>query len=96
MGAERERPSMPVEVDDRGRPQLPEDIRDRYGERFQLVELPGAIKLVPVAPDPVEGLREAMPGIQDVPISELREQAEEMAREEACHPDLAPDADVAR
>lgn len=74
---------MATEVDDQGRLYLPKRTRDRYGERFRIVELETGIKLVPVPEDPVAGLAEAMSGIQEVSISQLREQAERAAKDDA-------------
>lgn len=74
---------MATEVDPQGRLYLPKDTRDRYGERFRIVELRDGIKLIPVAEDPVEQLREAMEGVKDVPVGELKEQAKDAARDDA-------------
>jgi len=51
---------MPVESDDRGRLYLSKDIRERYGEKFHLVEYSDHIELIPIDNDPLEGLREAV------------------------------------
>lgn len=74
---------MATEVDDQGRLYLPKSTRDRYGDRFRIVELVDKIKLIPVDEDPVEGLTEAMEGVQDVPIEELRDQARRSAKDDA-------------
>lgn len=74
---------MAAEVDQQGRLYLPKDVRDRYGDRFRIVELREGIKLIPVAEDPVQQLQEAMEGIQGVPLEELSRQAEEAARDDA-------------
>jgi hypothetical protein len=39
-------------LDDRGRLTLPKEIRERYGDRYYIVELHDGIKLIPVADDP--------------------------------------------
>lgn len=51
---------MPRFTDNRGRIHLPKDVRDRYGDRFRIVELPTHVALFPVDEDPLEGLREAV------------------------------------
>lgn len=75
--------AMASTVDDQGRLYLPKETRERYGDRFRIVELDDGIKLVPVDEDPVEGLQRAMPGIQDASLSDLRAEAEEAARDDA-------------
>lgn len=52
MGAERR-------CDKRGRITIPAELRERYGERFRVVELADGIKLVPIPEDPIATLREA-------------------------------------
>jgi bifunctional DNA-binding transcriptional regulator/antitoxin component of YhaV-PrlF toxin-antitoxin module len=74
---------MATEVDDQGRLYIPKRTRERYGERFRIVELDDGIKLVPVPEDPVEGLRAAMEGLEDVTLDELKEQADREARQDA-------------
>lgn len=74
---------MASQVDDQGRLYLPKATRERYGERFRIVELQDGLKLIPVPDDPVEGLKEAMRGIEGVPLDELREQAQAAARDDA-------------
>ena len=74
---------MASTVDDQGRLYLPKKTRERYGERFRIVELENGIKLVPVDDDPVEGLRRSMAGIQDVPLEDLEEDVDEAARDDA-------------
>ncbi len=74
---------MATELDDQGRLYVPKKVRERYGEKFRMVELQDGIKLIPVAEDPIQDLQDAMPGIQGVPLSRLRDQAEQAAREDA-------------
>lgn len=74
---------MATEVDDQGRLHLPKRIRDRYGDRFRIAELRSGIKLIPLDEDPVQGLRDAVPGIQGTSLRKLREEADEAARTEA-------------
>jgi bifunctional DNA-binding transcriptional regulator/antitoxin component of YhaV-PrlF toxin-antitoxin module len=74
---------MTTEVDAQGRIYLPKETRERYGDRFRLVELEDEIKLVPLGDDPVGELREALSPLADVPLDELRDQAKARARDDA-------------
>lgn len=71
-----------VTLDDRGRLTLPQEMRERYGDRYHVVELHDGIKLVPVAEDPLAALREEFAEV-DKPAEELREEAREAALDEA-------------
>jgi len=71
-----------VSLDSRGRLTLPKELRERYGDRYHIVELPGGIKLVPVADDPLDALREEFADV-DKSADELREGARETALNEA-------------
>ena len=46
--------AMAVETDDRGRLYLRRELRDKFGERFRIVELENRIQLIPVADEPLE------------------------------------------
>jgi len=69
-------------LDDRGRLTLPKEIRERYGDHYYIVELHDGIKLIPVAEDPLEALREEFEGVEKT-AEELREGAREAALDEA-------------
>ncbi len=71
-----------VALDDRGRLTLPKEVRERYGDRYRIVQLPDGIKLVPVADEPLEALREEFAEI-DASVEELREGARETGLDEA-------------
>lgn len=71
-----------VALDDRGRLTLPKEVRERYGERYHIVQLSDGIKLVPVADDPIEALRDEFADV-DRSASELREAAQEAGLDEA-------------
>lgn len=74
---------MPTKtVDSRGRIYLPKDAREDFGDEFRVVKLRNGIKLIPVDDDPVEGLRKAMNGAEDIDIGEVDARAEEKMREE--------------
>lgn len=67
-------------VDDGERIYIPEKMREHHGEEFKIAELDSGIKLILLADDPVEGLKEAMSGVED--IDNLSEEVEAAAREE--------------
>jgi bifunctional DNA-binding transcriptional regulator/antitoxin component of YhaV-PrlF toxin-antitoxin module len=71
-----------VALDDRGRLTLPKDIRERYGDRYHIVKLPDGLKLIPVADDPLEALRDEFSDV-DKSADVLREEAREGALDEA-------------
>lgn len=71
-----------VQLDDRGRLTLPKELRERYGDRYWLVELHEGIKLIPVAEDPLAALRDEFEAV-DSSAEELLEAAREEALEEA-------------
>ncbi|MDG5760458.1 AbrB/MazE/SpoVT family DNA-binding domain-containing protein [Natronococcus sp. A-GB1] len=69
-------------LDDRGRLTLPKEVRERYGDQYHIVQLPDGIKLVPIADDPLEALRDEFADV-DKSADELREDAREAALDEA-------------
>ncbi|ELY90954.1 AbrB/MazE/SpoVT family DNA-binding domain-containing protein [Natrialba taiwanensis] len=71
-----------VALDDRGRLTLPKEVRERYGDRYHVVQLPDGVKLVPVADDPLEALRDEFADIEKS-ADELREETREAALDEA-------------
>lgn len=75
---------MSTKTDERGRIYLSKRLREEYGEKFHVVEYDDHIELVPVDDDPVEGLREAVGDtFEGRSAEELRDEAEELARQEA-------------
>lgn len=72
---------MHVDADD-GRIYLPKDVRDRFGEHFELVERGDKLVLIPVAKDPLAALREEFEGVQGT-STELAGQALDEALDEA-------------
>ena len=73
-----------VRTDERGRVTIPKEVRDRYGEKFRLVELDSGIKLVPIPDDPLEELRAAASDeLREASLDDLEEAAREEAREQA-------------
>lgn len=71
-----------VTLDDRGRLTLPKELREEYGDRYHVVEIHDGIKLVPVADDPLDALRDEFADV-DKPAEALRAEAREMALDEA-------------
>jgi bifunctional DNA-binding transcriptional regulator/antitoxin component of YhaV-PrlF toxin-antitoxin module len=69
-------------LDDRGRLTLPKELRERYGDRYHIVELHDGIKLVPVAEDPLAALRDEFADV-DKTAADLREDARDAALDEA-------------
>ena len=73
-----------VQTDERGRVTIPKEVRDRYGEKFRLVELDSGIKLVPIPDNPLEELRAAASDeLREASLDDLEEAAREEAREQA-------------
>lgn len=64
-------------VDSHGRIYLPKDLREKYGREFRIIELEHEIRLIPVAEDPVEDLRQRTSKLQDSDksVKELKEEA---------------------
>lgn len=69
-------------LDDRGRLTLPKRLRERYGERYRIVEINDGIKLVPIADDPLAALREEFADVEKS-ADELRREAREAMLNEA-------------
>ena len=73
-----------VRTDDRGRVTIPKEVRDRYGDRYRLVELDSGIKLVPIPDDPLAQLRAAATDEpREASLSDLEAAADEEARDQA-------------
>ncbi|MFB1065215.1 AbrB/MazE/SpoVT family DNA-binding domain-containing protein [Natrinema sp. H-ect4] len=69
-------------LDDRGRLTLPKGLRERYGDHYQIVELHDGIKLIPIAENPLEALRDEFDDVEKT-ADELREEARDAALDEA-------------
>lgn len=70
-----------VTLDDHGRLTLPKDVRERYGDRYRIVQLHNGIKLIPVAEDPLDALRDEFSDVEKT-ADELRKEACEAALDE--------------
>ncbi|MFC6732194.1 MULTISPECIES: AbrB/MazE/SpoVT family DNA-binding domain-containing protein [unclassified Haladaptatus] len=51
---------MSKSTDERGRIYLPKAVRERFGDKYRIVELPSHVALFPVDDDPLQGIREAV------------------------------------
>lgn len=78
-----------VTTDQRGRITIPKELRERFGDRYRLIELRDGIKLLPRPDDPVAALREAaseefkqasMEQLGDASSAVAREQTDEHVR----------------
>ena len=69
-------------LDDRGRLTLPKEIRERYGDRYHVVDVHDGIKLIPVADSPLDALRDEFADVEKT-AEELREEARQAALDEA-------------
>ncbi|NGM67422.1 AbrB/MazE/SpoVT family DNA-binding domain-containing protein [Natronolimnobius sp. AArcel1] len=76
--------SKTAEADDRGRIVIPHEIREKHGDRYRVVELEDRVELIPLADDPIDGLREAVgDAFNDKSIAEIKREARTAAREDA-------------
>lgn len=71
-----------VSTDDRGRLTLPKELRERYGDRYRIVELHDGVKLIPISEDPLASLREEFDDVEKG-AGELRAEARGSATEDA-------------
>jgi bifunctional DNA-binding transcriptional regulator/antitoxin component of YhaV-PrlF toxin-antitoxin module len=72
---------MDVDAED-GRIYLPKWLREKFGERFQLVDWGDRLVLIPIAEDPLAALRDEARA-SDKSVAELTERALDEALEEA-------------
>ena len=73
--------TMDVDAED-GRIYLPKRLREKYGDRFELVDRGDRLVLIPIDEDPPEGLREEAQGT-DKSVAELKNDALAAALEDA-------------
>lgn len=75
---------MSTSTDERGRLYIPKEVRERFGDRYRIVELPSHVALFPVDEDPLEGIRAAVgDALDDSSVEELQERAREAVAAEA-------------
>lgn len=70
---------MSATLDDEGRLYLPEEIQERYGRRFRIVQLHDGVKLIPLSDDPLKSLQEGLAPLRNVDTDEFTQAAEEEA-----------------
>ncbi|PSQ24628.1 hypothetical protein BRD04_01030 [Halobacteriales archaeon QS_9_67_17] len=75
---------MLVETDSHGRLYLSSELRQKYGEKFHVVEYEDRLELIPIDEDPLQAVREAAgDAFEGMSAEELREEAQEQAKEDA-------------
>lgn len=75
---------MLIETDSQGRLYLPVELRQKYGEKFHVVEYEGRLELIPIDENPLQAIREATGDtFERESIEDLREQAREQAKKDA-------------
>lgn len=74
--------SLITQCDNRGRIYLGKKVREKYGERFILLEDKGKLILVPVSKEPLKDLRELGKQLPDKSLKALREDILKEAKEE--------------
>jgi len=72
-----------TQTDAQGRLYLPKELRDRYGERYHIVEYEDRIELIPVSEDPLSAVREAAGELRGASIEAIREDIAEAAEQDA-------------
>ncbi|HKL30771.1 MAG TPA: AbrB/MazE/SpoVT family DNA-binding domain-containing protein [Natrialbaceae archaeon] len=74
---------MSAETDRQGRLYLPKEIREKYGDKYHIVTYEDRIELIPVADDPLAAVREAVGGLRDASVEEIRDDIEAEAKADA-------------
>ena len=75
---------MSVETDSHGRLYLPSELRQKYGEKFHVVEYQDRIELIPIDDDPLQAVREEVGDTLDGKSrEELQRDALQQAKQEA-------------
>jgi hypothetical protein len=75
---------MSVETDASGRLYLSAELRQKYGEKFHVVEYEDRIELIPIDEDPLQAVRDEIGDVLEGESSEeLKERALERAKQEA-------------
>jgi hypothetical protein len=75
---------MSVETDSHGRLYLSSELRQKYGEKFHVVEYEDRLELIPIDEDPLQAIRDAAgDAFEGESIEELREEAREQAKRDA-------------
>lgn len=72
-----------TQCDQKGRIQLKQAVREKYGEKFVIVEAPDKILLLPVPRDPVRDLEELGRPLRGISMKALKKRIRARAEEEA-------------
>ena len=72
---------MPTKTDN-GRVYIPKHLREKYGERYKIVDSGDGLLLVPVPEDPLDALRDEWSDV-DTSVKEMRDEARAEAIESA-------------
>ncbi|AWB28510.1 hypothetical protein [Halococcoides cellulosivorans] len=75
---------MSVETDSHGRLYLSSEVRQKYGEKFHVVEYEDRLELIPIDENPLQAIRDAAgDAFEGESIEALREEAREQAKADA-------------
>jgi len=75
---------MSIETDADGRLYLSAELREKYGERFHVVEYADRIELIPIDEDPLQAARDAVgDAFEGTSVAQLRADALSEARADA-------------
>lgn len=75
---------MSVETDSNGRLYLSSELREKYGEKFHVVEYDDRLELIPIDDDPLQAVRDAAgDAFEGKSIDQLRGDAREQAKDDA-------------
>lgn len=75
---------MSIETDSHGRLYLSSELRQKYGEKFHVVEYEDRIELIPIDEDPLQAVRDEVgDALAERSNGELREEALQRAKQEA-------------
>jgi len=75
---------MSLETDSHGRLYLSAELRQKYGEKFHVVEYEDRLELIPIDENPLRAIRDAAgDAFEGESIAELRAEAREQAKEDA-------------
>lgn len=74
---------MSTETDGQGRLYIPKKIREKYGEKYHIVQYEDRIELIPVADDPLAAVRAAAGELREASIEDIRADIEAEAKADA-------------
>lgn len=74
---------MVTKTDSQGRIYLSKDVREKYGEKYHVVEYDEKIELIPIADDPLAAARNAAGELRDAPREEIEDAIADQAVRDA-------------